>query len=115
MNAVVYTRVAGVTFEGRQIIISKLTGYEACRLEPEPENQYDPNALAVKVSMGGVVYHIGYVPKELAAQIAPHLDGENLLISIEQITGGFALVGGDVAAYGVQLRIEVPITGDNPF
>lgn len=103
-----YTKVAGVTFEGRQALIAQLTGNEPCRIVPEPTNKYDPNALAVMVAAKGEVFHIGFVPKELAAQIAPHLEGEALMVTIAEITGGFEINEYETAAFGVRLRIELP-------
>lgn len=102
------TKVAGVTFEGRQAHIAKLRGGEPCRIVPEPENPYDPNALAVHVAKDGAVYHVGYVPKELAAQIAPYLEGEALMVEITEVTGGFETYEGDTAALGLRIRIELP-------
>jgi len=103
------TKVAGVTFEGRQAYIAKLRGNEPCRIVPEPDNKYDPNALAVHVACDGTVYHVGYIPKELAAEIAKHLEGEALMVEIAEITGGFETREGDTAALGLRLRIEVPM------
>jgi single-stranded-DNA-specific exonuclease len=107
-SRVINTKVAGVTFENRQSLISKLKGNEPCRISPEPSNKYDPNAIAIHVAYNGEVLHIGYLSKELAAQIAPYLDGEALMCSIAEITGGFELSDGGTAAYGVRLRIELP-------
>lgn len=108
MNRVLVTKVVGVTFEGRQNLIAQLKGNEPCRISPEPSNKYDPNALAVHVAYNGGVLHIGYVSKELAAQIAPHLEGEALMVKIAEITGGFEFESGETASYGVRLRIELP-------
>ena len=45
------------------------------RLAREPENEYDPNAIAVKqVFKNGGEVMLGYVPKELAAEWAPLMD-----------------------------------------
>lgn len=109
MNKVLHTKVAGVTYEGRQTMIALLTGREPCRLVPEPTNPYDPNAIAVMVAtVPGVVWHIGYIPKEIAAQIAPFLDGEAIDVKIAEIVGGFETHDGDTAALDVRLRIELP-------
>lgn len=108
MNKILNTRVAGVTYEGRQTIIAQLSIGDPCRLETEPNNPYDKNAIAVKVAHGGQVWHIGYLPKDLAAQVSPYLDGENLMCCIEELTGGFELRNGETAAYGVRLQIELP-------
>jgi single-stranded-DNA-specific exonuclease len=103
-----YVKVAGVTFDSRQSLIAKLRGNEPCRIVPEPENPYDKNALAVQVAMGEGVEHIGYVPRELAAQIAPLLDGESVMVSIDQISGGFEKWDGEIASLGVVLAVDVP-------
>lgn len=108
MNRVLNTKVSGVTFDGRQALIERLRTTDPCRLEPEPTNPYDSNAIAVKVAHDGEVWHIGFIPKEIAAKIAPYLDGEALMCSIAEITGGFEIGEGDYAALGVRLRIELP-------
>lgn len=119
-NQVLNVRVTGVSFDGRQEYIAQLTGNEPCRLEPEPENKFDPNAIAVKVARqinaeqesgpgsDRVIWHIGYLPKEIAAQVAPHLDGEPIMCRIAEITGGFLLASGQTATLGVRLEIELP-------
>lgn len=111
-----YTKVAGVTYEGRQQHLARLHGHEAVRIVPEPTNQHDPNALAVYVALGGgegttpTIVQVGYVPRELAAEIAPLLDGEAVMVAIHEITGGFEIPGrdGEIANYGLILRVEVP-------
>lgn len=108
-NRILNTRVAGVTYEERQNLIGQLTGNEPCRLIPEPTNPYDKNAIAVHVAYGATTWHIGYIPKEIAAEIAPHLEGEAIMCKIAEITGGFELSNGEgFAALGVRLRIELP-------
>lgn len=103
------TKVAGVTFEGRQEIIQRITKDMPCRLEPEPTNPFDENAIAVKVATApGVVEHIGYVPKNLAAFVAPHLQGESIMVRIAEITGGFMKWSGELASLGVLIAIDLP-------
>jgi len=104
-----YAKVVGVTYENRQATIARLRGKEPCRLVPEPENQYDSNAIAVHVATGNGIKHIGYIKKELAATIAPLMEGEPLMCRIDEITGGFETSDGEQAAYGVVLEIEVPV------
>lgn len=45
-------------------------GADVC-LEPEPENEYDPRAVRVMAAQANGVdlLHIGYVPRELCAQV----------------------------------------------
>jgi single-stranded-DNA-specific exonuclease len=107
-------KVAGVTFEGRQALIAKLRGDEPCRIVPEPTNPYDKNALAVHVAMpDGTIAHVGYVPRDLAREVAPLLDGEAIMVRIKAITGGFETEWGDVANYGMQIRIFLQGETDN--
>jgi hypothetical protein len=105
----IVTKVAGVTFEGRQDVIARLRGNEPCRIVPEPNNPHDPNALAVHVAVEpGEVKHVGFVPRELAAQVAPHLEGEAIMVRLLEITGGFETRYGETAAYGLRIAIELP-------
>lgn len=104
----IFVKVAGVTYEGRQEVIASLAGYEPVKVVPEPENRYDPNALAIHVSVGGEVRHIGYVPRDLAATFAPLLEGEAVMGRVAEITGGFEKWDGSRASYGVIVQFEVP-------
>ena len=105
---VIYVKVAGVTFEGRQEYLKALLGDEPVKIVPEPDNKFDPNALAVHIAVNGSVLHCGYIPKDLAAEIAPLLDGEDIMASIDSVWGG----GG--YNWGLKLRVEIP-TDDAPF
>lgn len=111
MNTTMICKVAGVTFEGRQSIIEKMVGNEVVQLRPEPLNQYDQNAIAVWVAFppesGLKVEHIGYLPREIAAEVSPALEGENLICQVDAITGGFTAFDGEVAYLGVLLKIEI--------
>lgn len=102
-------KVAGVSYEGRQDIIATLRGNEPCRIVPEPTNPYDVNALAVHIATADGVRHVGFVPRAIAAEIAPYLEGESVMADIAEITGGFEINGGEeFAAYGLRIHIEIP-------
>jgi hypothetical protein len=107
MRSVVFT-VRGVTFEGRQEVLARMLGNEPIKIVPEPENQYDPNALAVYVALSGEVLQVGYVPKERAAEIALLLDGESVVGEVNQKTGGFVKANGELASYGLQVVVDFP-------
>lgn len=116
----VFFRVAGVTFEGRQSHLARMHGAEPCRIVPEPDNPHDANALAVHVALSNGVQHVGYVPRDAAAQIAPMLEGEAVMIEIVEITGGFEMEHGERANLGLIMRVMLPIvesdeTDDVPF
>jgi single-stranded-DNA-specific exonuclease len=109
----IVSKVAGVTYEGRQSIIALLRGDEPCRIVPEPTNAYDPNALAVHIATSDGVKHVGFIPRELAKQIAPLLEGEAVMVRILEITGGFETGDGEIATYGLRIAIDVP--ADQPI
>jgi hypothetical protein len=110
-----FTKVNGVTFPNedgtsRQDVLARCTKDTPCRLEPEPTNKYDPHAVKVMVATEpGKVEQVGYVPRNLAAVIAPHLQGESvIMVQIHEITGGFEFFGGERASYGMNISITLP-------
>ncbi|MBK8467933.1 MAG: HIRAN domain-containing protein [Chloracidobacterium sp.] len=67
--------VAGVSFEGRgEVIADHLAEHDPVVLRREPRNPYDPNAVAIHLTTSEG-QKIGYVPKAMAAEMAPLLDG----------------------------------------
>lgn len=104
--------VAGVTFEGRQSILSALYDAQAAHnaqltadLEREPDNRYDPSAIKVMVSTAAHRVHIGYIPRNLAARLAPKLDaGEPFEIKSVRIIKGASDRG--TVTYGARLYVE---------
>lgn len=119
---VMVIKVAGVTHDGRQAKIQRLSGAEPVRIVPEPNNAYDPNALAIHVSLmppeiiqagydpnginagnpvQPVILHVGYIPREFAERLAPILEGESLDVSIAKIPYYRGV-------YGLRLRVELP-------
>lgn len=79
--------VAGVHFDNRQMILSRLTGEEKVIIKPEPTNAFDFNALAVYIEFANTKpaalgkptqYQVGYVPRQLAAMLAPRMNGKEV-------------------------------------
>lgn len=103
--------VAGVTFEGRQETLAALYETQKKSGEPlggwlkrEPDNRYDPNAIQVfagsDTDYGLVQVHIGYIPKAVAAQLAPRMDtGE--AVRVTKVT-----INRDSITYGARVTIE---------
>jgi len=93
-----YTKVAGVTFEGRQDAVRHLLPGEPLTLRREPGNPHDPHA--VKVVTGRDV-QIGYLSARVASRLAPSMDsGTRYTATVSQITGG-----GD-RSYGVNIYVR---------
>jgi single-stranded-DNA-specific exonuclease len=79
------TKIVGVTFEGRQDVIAGLQPGAELELVRQPQNAFDPNAVAVHFGR----LQIGFVKKAIAARIAPNMDaGERYRAEIKHITGG---------------------------
>ena len=76
--------VVGVTFENRQEILSDFfKGYRhggkySVKLVHEADNQYDPNAVAVHLDVGGGVFRgVGYISRqESLRSIGPNYRGD---------------------------------------
>ncbi len=103
-----FTKLAGVTqtnADGRprqDIIANELQEEQELFLAREPENQYDPNAIAVITSLYSET--VGYLSKKVAAEIAPQIDQHQLVTcQIKNITG---VSDGD-KSLGVNLLLRV--------
>ncbi|HET6351977.1 MAG TPA: single-stranded-DNA-specific exonuclease RecJ [Coriobacteriia bacterium] len=94
-----HTKLAGVSFEGRQDVLAKLTGGTALRLERQPDNPYDANACALFEPSGA---QVGFLNRRLAAVLAPAIDsGVEYDVAVTEVTGG-----GDGQALGVNVYLE---------
>ncbi|NQS75277.1 MAG: hypothetical protein HQP61_02370 [Peptococcaceae bacterium] len=108
--------VVGVTFEGRQEILREL--YEEaehstegwkykmswhCGLIRQPDNPYDPNAIAVELAGE----QVGFIPKALAAKLAPRIDAGEVyrVVDARIIKGGS---NKDKPVFGVRIIAEAP-------
>lgn len=108
-----YSRVVGVTFEGRQQVIEEMIEGQRVVLKPEPQNLYDHNAIAVYCCFpekeGWRLEQIGYLPKDRAAQLVGKMPPDELICTVDEITGGFTTNVGEKAVYGVIVRFEMEV------
>lgn len=79
----------------------------------EPDNEYDPNAIAVYAAAreeGAKGVMVGYVAKEIAVGLAPAIDRKNEegeVVGLEgMIRGGWDRGGGDTGHYGIFLTYD---------
>ena len=95
------SKLVGVTFEGRQAVISQLKGGEQLRCRREPNNEYDPRAVAVDVLLNDEWLPVGYIAKDKNQEIANSMDGgEDIKIILSNITGG------DGKSFGINIELE---------
>jgi hypothetical protein len=99
----IVTRVAGVTFDGRQSVIALLSIGESIRLMREHTNPFDHNAIRVECLNG---WQIGYLNRHLAATLALFFDvhGQSVHGNVHCLTGslrqGYSL--------GVVITFNIP-------
>jgi hypothetical protein len=70
------TAVAGVSFRPGEAADASFDPGERLALVPEPENEHDPNAIAIWNAARTL--QAGYVPRD----VAPELDGSEVAVSL---------------------------------
>jgi single-stranded-DNA-specific exonuclease len=81
-----HTKLAGVTFEGRQEVLERVSAGTPLRLVRQPDNPYDPNACALFDPRGD---QVGFFNRRLAATLAPSIDaGVEYDVEVTEVTGG---------------------------
>ncbi len=81
-----HTKLAGVTFEGRQDVAARLVAGALMRLERQPDNPHDANACALVDVHGD---QVGFLNRRLAAELAPVVDaGVVYDVEVAEVTGG---------------------------
>ena len=100
------TKVVGVSFEGRQSRVGTVRPGDAVELVRDPANPVDPLAIAVHFG----VLRLGYLRRQIAARIAPKIDGgESYRARISDVTGG-----GAGKHFGINLLVERLRTSPSP-
>jgi single-stranded-DNA-specific exonuclease len=80
-----HTKIAGVSFEGRQDVIAGLRGGAPLQLIRQSDNPHDANAIAV--FYGDL--QLGFLNRNMAAHLAPSIDaGTRYRATIASLTGG---------------------------
>ncbi len=100
-----HTKIAGVSFEGRQDVIAGLRAGAPLDLRREPENPHDANAVAVYYGD----LQLGFVNRRLASHIAPLMDaGTRYTARVASLTGGPPAAGARQAEKhrGVNIYVE---------
>ena len=83
-----HTKLAGVSFEGRQDVVARLAPGTVLRIVRQPENPFDSNAIALLDPTGD---QVGFFNRRLAAALAPEIDGgTGFEVTVTELTGGGA-------------------------
>lgn len=101
-----HTKLAGVSFEGRQDVIAGLRDGAELRVTRQPDNPYDANAVAVHYGQ----LQLGFINKGIAAHIAPLMDGgASYRAHVASLTGGTSTSSGQASERkhrGVNIFVE---------
>jgi hypothetical protein len=110
----------GTTFGNRQECLNFLKQFKpndlSVTLKREPDNQYDSNAVQIVVHIHPLSKRtvIGYVPKELARELAKVMDmGIQVKATLKQIIGGYSykeMLGALVNILDSRKRDEVKLS-----
>ena len=102
-----HTKIVGVTFEGRQRLISRLNRNGELepgtflRFVPETDNLYDPYAVKV-VTMKDE--QLGYISREINKDIHNNLlKGRSYYVTVASVSGGQS----DDQNYGVNIEVRL--------
>ncbi|HEY6485947.1 MAG TPA: helicase-related protein [Candidatus Cybelea sp.] len=102
-----HTKLAGVSFEGRQDVIAGMRAEAPLELRRQPDNPHDSNAVAVCYGH----LQLGFLNKKLAAHIAPLIDaGARYRARVASLTGGST--GSVQAANGKNRGVNILIERD---
>lgn len=81
-----HTKLAGVTFEGRQTAIARVRPGMSLAMRRQPDNPHDANAIALFDTHG---HQTGFLNRRLAAVLAPAIDaGVEYDVEVTDVTGG---------------------------
>lgn len=101
-TTIMFSKIAGITFNNRQVLAAKCYKGMKLYLKREPQNRFDPNAVAIYMGVG--IHQLGFIPKETAKSVSRILDsGRNLHCYVEQV---------NVATTGI-IGINIKITEYN--
>ena len=109
MQLIFESLIAGLKFHQITKVDPPPTMGMNLKLEPEPSNPYDANAIKVLLPFNGVDYMLGYIPKVMTHRVHPLLiDGSEKLITLSYVDlSNKSKLFAMVAIYG-----EHPITID---
>ena len=103
----IVARVAGVTFEGRQDVVSEVGEETPVKLVRDRRNEHDFYAVEVHVKLGGKWKQAGFIPNPMCRLVSRSLDnGVKLQASVHRRTGGMVSdFTGEPLNYGLEINV----------
>jgi single-stranded-DNA-specific exonuclease len=93
------TKVVGVTFEGRQTVVSALTAGDELVVVRDANNPKDVNAIALHTLSGA---QVGFLRRQIVRELAPRIDGGvRYFAHVSAVTGGT-----EGRSYGANIEVS---------
>lgn len=103
-RTLMFSKIAGITFDNRQIAARNCYKGMRLYLRREPHNRYDANAIAVCADCG--LTQLGYIPRNTAETLAPMMDrNQKLNCYVEQVNVA------PTGVIGINIRITLERSG----
>jgi hypothetical protein len=67
-------KIAGVKFHQYKTILDDIVEGDSLMIAPEPENKFDPNAVALYYDNGSKQAMLGYVPKTMSSEVSAMIE-----------------------------------------
>lgn len=100
-SGILFCKLSGVTYDGRQENLEKVTSDTQLKLERDRTNDFDFYATKVAGFIDNTWKDLGFIPKKLNKQVAHALDeGVSLRAKV------YRLVGGGDMFFGLSVTIE---------
>ncbi|MBQ1840159.1 MAG: DEAD/DEAH box helicase, partial [Atopobiaceae bacterium] len=99
------TKVVGVTFEGRQAVVSALAAGDELVVVRDVDNPKDVNAIALRTLSGA---QVGFLRRQIARELAPRIDGGvRYFAHVSAVTGGT-----EGRSYGANIEVSCEQEGE---
>jgi hypothetical protein len=103
-----FAKVSGVTFEGRQSVLEKMTRETPVKLERDRRNAFDSYAIKVMAEIDSQWVEAGFVPRPMNKKVSQSLDnGADLPIHVHRVTGGmYSEYNDEILNFGLEICIN---------
>lgn len=100
------TKLAGVTFEGRQDIVRQCVKGQKLFWKHDKDNRYDKNAIVVCLDPECIVT-VGHIGAQLAAKLVDRIAKKDCVYEmyVSEVTGGGKKSDGDSLNYGINILV----------
>ena len=78
--------IAGVQFHDSKMVINYLKVGTVLKLNPDPTNKFDSNAVEIAYYAKNAPYMLGFVPAKISAEISAAMEINDVVCEITEVT-----------------------------